>query len=170
MNEQDYRSEIDEFEARYQYDCTYLRELLSFSPDGYAKFAAFKPLATHQEKLKPESYWIAKLAAMQVEDCGECLQLNVRFALEQNVSRGIIEAVLQGGSGLSDELRDLYDFAVQVASSSEVETALAQRIQSRFDRGALLELGVCIATAKVFPTIKRAAGYANSCRLIDIEV
>jgi len=170
MSEQDYRSEIDEFETRYQYNCTYLRELLTFSPDGYAKFAAFQPLASHREKLEPETYWIAKLAAMQVEDCGECLQLNVRFALEHNVSQEIIEAVLQGGSGLSDELRDLYDFAVQVASSSEIETALTQRIQSRFDRGALLELGVCIATAKVFPTIKRAAGYANSCRLIEIEV
>ncbi|WP_339735977.1 carboxymuconolactone decarboxylase family protein [uncultured Gimesia sp.] len=170
MSEVDYRSEIDEFETRYQYDSTYLRELLVESPDGYAKFVAFKPLACHQEQLDPETYWIAKLAAMQVEDCGECLQLNVRFALESHVSREIIEAVLQGGDGLSEELRDLYDFAVQVASSSEIDSALERRIQSRFDRGALLELGICIATAKVFPTIKRAAGYANRCRLIEIQV
>ncbi|MCA9015808.1 MAG: carboxymuconolactone decarboxylase family protein [Planctomycetaceae bacterium] len=170
MSEAVYLKEIDEFETHYQYDSTYLRELLAFSPDAYEKFAAFKPLASHQEKLEPESYWIAKLAAMQVEDCGACLQLNVRFALENQVPREIIEAVLQGGEGLSDELRDLYDFAVQVASSRELDPALEQRIQSRFDRGALLELGIVIASAKVFPTIKRAAGYANSCRLIEIQL
>lgn len=170
MSEADYLKEIDEFETHYQYDSTYLRELLALSPDGYAKFAAFKPLACHQEQLDSESYWVAKLATMQVEDCGECLQLNVRFALESHVAREIIEAVLQGGDGLSEELRDLYDFAVQVASSRELDPALEQRIQSRFNRGALLELGIAIASAKVFPTIKRAAGYANSCRLIEIQV
>lgn len=170
MSQPDYRTELDEFEAHYQYDCTYLRELLAHSPTGYAQFAAFRPLASFREKLGPDVYWIAKLAAMQVEDCGECLQLNVRFALESHVAHEIIEAVLQGGDGLSDELRDLYDFSVQVASSRELDPALAQRIESRFDRGALLELGIAIATAKVFPTIKRAAGYANRCRLIEIEV
>ncbi|QDT40579.1 Carboxymuconolactone decarboxylase family protein [Gimesia alba] len=170
MSEVDDLKEIDEFETHYQYDGTYLRELLALSPDGYAKFAAFRPLAYYQGSLDKETFWIAKLATMQVEDCGECLQLNVRFALENGIAREIIEAVLQGGDGLSEELRDLYDFAVQVASSRDLDPALEERIQSRLSRTALLDLGVCIASAKVFPTIKRAAGYANSCRLIEIQV
>ncbi|MFK7777008.1 MAG: carboxymuconolactone decarboxylase family protein [Gimesia sp.] len=170
MSDRDYLTELNEFEAHYQYDTTYLRALLESSPHAYAKFADFRPLASHREKLEPETYWVAKLATMQVEDCGECLQLNVRMALENGISRQLIESVLQGGSGLSEELRDLYDYAVKVASATTVEQELEHRIQARFDRGSLLELGLCIASAKVFPTIKRALGSVKSCQRIEIEV
>ena len=170
MSERDYLNELNEFEAHYQYDTTYMRELLERSPLAYAKFADFMPLSSHREKLDPETYWIAKLAAMQVEDCGECLQLCVRMALENDVSRELIESVLQGGSGLSDEMRELYDFSVNVASATSVEQELEARIQARFDQASLLELGLCIATAKVYPTIKRASGFIKSCQLIEIKV
>ncbi|QDT99482.1 carboxymuconolactone decarboxylase family protein [Gimesia aquarii] len=170
MSERDYLNELAEFEAHYQYDTTYMRELLEHSPLAYAKFADFMPLASHRENLDPETYWIAKLAAMQVEDCGACLQLCVRMALENEVSRQLIESVLEGGSGLSDDARDLYDFSVNVASATSVEQALEDRIQARFDKASLLELGLCIASAKVFPTIKRALSYAKSCNLIEIKV
>lgn len=170
MNQTDYLQELDEFEARYQYDATYLRELLTLSPAGYEKFAAFRPLAYFQGTLDSETYWIAKLATMQVEDCGECLQLNVRFALENDIPRETIDAVLKGGDGLSEAQRDLYDFVVQVASSQAPEPMLEERMRSRMSRAALLDLGLCIASAKVFPTIKRAAGYANSCRLIEVQL
>ncbi|QDV48727.1 carboxymuconolactone decarboxylase family protein [Gimesia fumaroli] len=170
MNEPNYLQELNEFENRYQYDATYLRELLTLSPEGYAKFAAFRPLAYYQGALDSEAFWITKLATMQVEDCGECLQLNVRFALENGIAREIIDAVLKGGDGLSEAQRDLYDFAVQVASSQAIEPMLEERMRSRMSRAALLDLGLCIASAKVFPTIKRAAGYANSCRLIEIQL
>lgn len=170
MNEPKYLQELNEFETRYQYDATYLRELLTLSPEGYAKFAAFRPLACYQGSLDSETFWIAKLATMQVEDCGACLQLNVRFALENGIAREMIDAVLKGGDGLSEAQRDLYDFAVQVASSQALEPMLEERMRSRLSRAVLLDLGLCIASAKVFPTIKRAAGYANSCRLIEIQL
>jgi alkylhydroperoxidase family enzyme len=169
MNTRDFRKEIDEFEARYRYDSTYLRELLEHSPEGYAKFDNFMPLAGHREKLDPTAYWVAKLAAMQVEDCGDCLQLNVRMALENKVSKQVIESVLKGGKGLPEDLHDLYQFAVNVAAHNSTEIGLAERIETRFDKGALLELALCIATAKVFPTIKRTLGYTRSCSLVEIE-
>lgn len=170
MSTIDYLEELNEFEAHYQYDTTYLKELLESSPAGYTKFAAFRPLASHREKLDLETYWIAKLAAIQVEDCGECLQLNVRMARENNISTQLIESVLNGGDGLPNDLRDIYEFVVNVAAQITIDSDLEQRIHARLDKGALLELGLCIATAKVFPTIKRSIGYAKSCNLIKIEV
>jgi alkylhydroperoxidase/carboxymuconolactone decarboxylase family protein YurZ len=170
MNTRNYRKEIDEFEARYRYDSTYMRELLEYSPAGYAKFDNFMPLAGHREKLDPETYWVARLAAMQVEDCGDCLQLNVRMAIEDDVSRAVIESVLKGGKTLPDDLRDLYEFAVSVAAHNSTDNGVGGHIEARFDKGALLELALCIATAKVFPTIKRTLGYTRSCSLVEIEV
>jgi len=165
-----YRTEIDNFEAHYKYDSTYMRELLDHSPEGFAKFNSFMPLSSHIEKLKLEDYWVAKLAAMQVEDCGECLQLNVRMALEAGVPKTLVQAAIQGGRDLPDQLRDVYDYAKSVANHELVDNELMDRIEARFDKGALLEFGLCIATAKVFPTIKRALGYAKTCSLVEIEI
>lgn len=170
MNLTEYRQMIDDFESRYKYDSTYMRELLEHSPGGFTKFANFLPLSDHREKLSPEDYWVAKLAAMQVEDCGDCLQLNVRMALEAGVSRPVIEAIVNRGSVLPQNLMDIYDYAKSVAGHALIDSGLMDRIDARYDKGELLEFGLCIATAKVFPTIKRALGYVRSCSLVEIEV
>lgn len=170
MSTRNYLQEIDQFESHYQYDGTYMRELLEFTPEGFIKFDHFMPLASHQGTLDPETYWIAKLAAMQVEDCGDCLQLNIRMALENNVSKQVIESVLNGGNGLASDLRDLYDFATHVADHAVIENELMERINASFNKTARLEIALCIATAKVFPTIKRTLGYTKNCRLVEIKV
>jgi len=170
MNRTNYRKMIDDFENHYNYDSTYMRELLESSQEGFAKFNNFLPLSSHQEKLGAEDYWVAKLAAMQVEDCGECLQLNVRMALEGGLTKQLVEAVLSGGRTLPDTLKDVYDYAKHVASNDAIEYELLDRITTRYDKGTLLEFGLCIATAKVFPTVKRALGYTRSCKLVEIEV
>lgn len=170
MKDVDYRKQIDDFEAHYQYDSTYMRELLESSPDGYEKFNNAMPLIAHRELLDATSYWVAKLAAMKSEDCGVCLQLNVRMALEAGVEKNVVAAIVSGGKGLSDELRDIYDFAVGVAKNTLNDDGLLERIQSRFNKAQQLEFGLCIGAAKFFPTIKRAVGYTKSCSLVEISV
>jgi len=170
MSTTGYQKMIDDFENHYHYDCTYMREFLESSPEGYAKFNDFLPLTAHREKLNPEDYWITKLAAMQVEDCDDCLQLNVRMALEDNVSKQFIKTVLKNNCSLPDAQKDVYNYAKHVASNNDIDPDLVERIKSRYNKGDLLELGLCVATAKVFPTIKRALGYTKSCNLIEIKV
>lgn len=170
MNAAEARKQIDEFETHYRYDGTYMRDLLDHSPVGFAKFNDFLPLSNHHEKLSTDEYWVAKLAAMQIQDCGDCLQLNVRMALEAGVAKPIIEAAIKGGSTLPDTLRDIYHYAKYVASNSVADIEVMDRIASRYDKGAILELGLCVATGAVFPTIKRALGYTRSCRLVEITI
>lgn len=170
MDKTEALKQIDNFEAHYKYDSTFVRELLHHSPEGFVKYNNFLPLTGHREKLTPDEYWVAKLASMQVEDCGDCLQLNVRMAIEGGVSKSIIKAVLNSGRALPDTLKDVYDYAWHVASTDIVDPQLMERITKRYDKGSLLEFGLCIATAKVFPTIKRALGYTRSCNLVAVEV
>lgn len=170
MNTAEALQQIRDFETRYKYDATYMRDLLESSPAGFMKFQNFLPLSGHTEKLGAEDYWVAKLAAMQVEDCGECLQLNVRMALEAGVSRDLIAAAIGGGEALPANLKDVHLYARGVAGHEAVDDGLMDRIKARYSKGALLEFGLCIASAKVFPSIKRAVGYTKSCSLIKIEV
>ena len=170
MNELDYMNQIDDFDEHYQYDSTYMRELLETSPDGFEKFNNIMPLTGHRELLDLTSYWVAKLAAMKSEDCGDCLQLNVRMALESGLDKEIVAEVVKGGRNLSGEFKDVYDFAEGLACNTLTDDDLVQRIESRFDKGQLLEFGLCISTAVIFPIIKRAVGYTKSCSIVDITV
>ena len=44
MSTPDYLQEINDFGTHFQYDPTYMEELLKHSPEGFAKFSAFLPL------------------------------------------------------------------------------------------------------------------------------
>ena len=170
MDKKDYQKIIDEFEMHYDYDCSYMRELLETSLAGFEKFNHFLALSSHQEKLTNNEYWIAKLAAMQVEDCGECLQLNVKMALESGVDKSLLNAILNENINNIDLDKDIYDYSRCVAENGIVTDDLMQRMSEKYSKGALLEFGLCIATAKVFPTIKRALGYTKSCSMLALTV
>ncbi|GAB2892109.1 hypothetical protein ACCI51_02435 [Microbulbifer echini] len=169
MNEQQRLEEMDAFSQRYRYDMDYLREFLRSSPEGFEKFANFQPLSMHREFLPLEVFWVSKLAAMQVADCGACLQLNVRMALEADVEPHLVRACIQGGSNLPEPLKDIFDFATALASYKNIDPVLDQRIGTQLDQRQRIELGVSVATASVYPTIKRAMGHTQSCSLIEIE-
>ncbi|WP_299583811.1 hypothetical protein [uncultured Microbulbifer sp.] len=169
MNEQQRLEEMDAFSQKYRYDMDYLREFLRSSPEGFEKFANFQPLSMHREFLPLEVFWVSKLAAMQVADCGACLQLNVRMALEADVEPHLVRACIQGGSNLPEPLKDIFDFATALASYKNIDPVLDQRIGTQLDQRQRIELGVSVATASVYPTIKRAMGHTQSCSLIEIE-
>ncbi|MGL6162271.1 hypothetical protein [Microbulbifer sp.] len=169
MTTEEHLQNLESFSSHYRYNMNYLKEFLQSSPEGYQKFADFRPLSYHREFLSLEVYWVSKLAAMQVADCGECLQLNVRMALEAGIERPLVQACLQGGSRLPENLKDIFDFATAVASYRNIDPQLEERIDAQLDKSQRIELGVCVATASVYPTIKRAMGYTQSCSLVEIE-
>ncbi|WDE07197.1 hypothetical protein SG34_010040 [Thalassomonas viridans] len=170
MTHSEHLQNINEFESHYQYDSGYMRELLASSPQAYQHFADFLPMAHFRELLTPEDYWIAKIAVMQVADCGACLQLNIRMAQEQGVAGDLILALLNAGDSLTPGQRELRDYARQLVMPAGVEPALMQTMQARYSRGQLLEFGLCAASAMVFPTIKRAIAEIQSCVIPEIEV
>lgn len=170
MKFEEYMQEINNFEEHYNYDSTYMREMLESSLVGYSKFVNAIPLTSHREHLDLETFWVAKLASVKTEDCGECLQLNVNMAKEAGVSAEIIRGVIMQSERLSNDLKDVFDYAVGVSLNQLDNEELLSRIEMRFDKGQLIELGVCISTAKIFPVIKRSIGYAKSCALIELEM
>ncbi|BBM01255.1 hypothetical protein [Microbulbifer sp. GL-2] len=169
MNEQQRLQEMDAFSDKYRYDMDYLKEFLRSSPKGYEKFANFQPLSMHREFLPLDIFWVSKLAAMQVADCGACLQLNVRMALEADVDPTVVKACIQGGSNLPETLKDIFDFSTALASYKNIDPVLDERISVQLDTKQRIELGVSVATASVYPAIKRAMGHTQSCSLIEIE-
>lgn len=168
-NYQEQLQQLTEFENHYQYDAQYLKDMLELAPSGYEKFAGFQPMASHRDLLPVDAFWIAKIAGMQTEDCGGCLELNVKMAKEQGVSPDLLKAALKGGQALPEGLKLVHQYASQVAAQGSVDDELLDAITKEYTKGQLLEFGLAIAAAKVFPTIKRAVGMKEACALISVD-
>ncbi|MCK7598094.1 hypothetical protein M0G74_12500 [Microbulbifer sp. CAU 1566] len=163
------QQQLTAFGEHYRYDVGYLQEFLQVAPEGFEIFQGFQPLSTYRSKLPLDIYWVSRLAAMQVADCGECLQLSVRMALEAGVDKALVKSCIEGGSRLPENLKDIFDFATAVASYRVIDPQLDTRIDQQLDKAQRIELGICVATASVYPTIKRALGIAQRCSLMEIE-
>ena len=159
-----------DFDEKYSYDSSYLLELMEASPSGFEKYYGFLPLAHHQEKSSAEALFVANLVAMQEADCGACLQLVVRMAQEAGVSNHIIGETLSDGHLLSDDLKLVRSYARVVANAESLDPELLAAMREQFSDTAIAEIALRIASARVFPTIKRAFGRAKSCSMVPLEV
>lgn len=166
---QEQLQQLTNFENHYQYDAQYLKDMLTLAPSSYEKFAGFQPMAHHRDLLPLDAFWIAKIAGMQTEDCGGCLELNVKMAKEQGVASDLLKAALKGGQDLPADLNLVYRYARQVAAQGSVDEAILSDMENTYSQGQRLEFGLAIAAAKVFPTIKRAVGMKEACALISID-
>lgn len=162
--------QIATFEEHYQYDASYLRAILAASPEAMQAFDQFRAMGAFRKKLSPEAYFVVNIATMQTEDCGPCLQLVVKMALEAGVGAEVIRGVLDKDKDLPYELEVLRQFATGVASNNLIY-GLQETVRDLFGKEALAEIALCIAASRVYPSLKRALGYAGkSCESVQINV
>ena len=57
-----------------------------------------------------------------------------------------------------------------VVEATGDEAKLRESLREQYGDEALVELAMGIARARVFPTVKRALGYATSCALVEVRV
>lgn len=160
---------IDQFEKHYDYDCNYMRKMADASPKAFKTFVNFLPMGQVGSSLKPEVLWAAKIASMLTEDCGACVQLNIKMALEAGIDSKLVKTIVKSPSHLPDELKNIYDFAKAVASNTHEHSELQQQIEEYYTPEQVTELALSIASTKIYPTIKRALGDFQSCSLFEFE-
>lgn len=168
MRERIARYFIARFERRYQYDASYLRDLLRMSPAAFFQFLPMQKLSRHHETAPAEALYAAKIAGALHEDCGPCVQINVDMAREAGVDDAVIAAILANdepamGEAASCALR----FARAILRR---ETAEAERDVVRAawgDRG-VVDLVIAVQIARLPPMLKAGLGHARACARITI--
>jgi alkylhydroperoxidase family enzyme len=165
------KSKIRSTEKRLGVSMDYLRHMYEHAPDAFWKFSKMMPAAQHREKLPPAPYHVARLVATRHEDCGPCVQIVVNLAKEDGVEPAILQAALAGKvEDLPESLQDVYRFAESVVTADGDDGAYRERLRKVFGEEGLVELALAIATCRVFPTLKRALGHAQSCSVVRVEV
>jgi alkylhydroperoxidase family enzyme len=149
----------------------WMRHILRLSLSGFRKVVRFTPMADHRAAAPRDVWHVARIAAIRHEDCGPCLQIIVNEALHDGVSPTIVRAVLGNDAGALGPRLDLARrFAMAVAAHADEAEGLRQQLVVDVGEEALVDLALTIAGVRVYPTIKRALGYATSCRLVEIQV
>jgi hypothetical protein len=106
---------------------------------------------------------------MQHEDCGSCLQLNLKMAVEQGVARELLQTLLDAPEDLPETLQDVRQHTLSVVQGQVVDAECAERIKTALGRAAFAELALCIAGVRIYPTLKRALLKATTCAVPTLD-
>jgi hypothetical protein len=160
------RQNIQAFGQHYDYDVSYLEELMDASPGAFQAFEAAMGMGRYQKSAPDELLMIAKIAAMRLQDCGPCTLLGVKMAREKGLPEALIQAALHQGKGLTPDQRDIYDYARGVTANVDLDPDLLPRLHARLGCEVVAEIALNIVSTQLYPTLKRALGHAQSCALI----
>ena len=158
-------------EERLGESLDWMRHILRRSLAAFRKVVRFMPMADHRAGAPKDVWHVARIAAIRHEDCGPCLQIIVNEAVQDGVSPAIVRAALSNDAATLGPRLDLARrFAMAVAAHADETEDLRRQMAAEVGDDALVDLALTIAGVRVYPTIKRALGYATSCRLVEIRV
>ncbi len=162
-------SYIAKMERAFGYDGAYMHEILEASLPAFLKVALFQAMSSHRDGVPREAYFAAKLAGALSEDCGPCSQLVVDMALKDGVDAKIIASLVRGDveqAGADAALGFRYGMAV--ATNSRDAAILAEEAVRKYGKRGLVSLAFSVASARVYPTLKRGLGHGAACQKIVV--
>jgi len=142
----------------------WLHSIARHTPGVFWKLAGFAPLATHRKRVDNTLLHLTRLGAMQVYDCGSCLQIALDTAAREGLDGRTLRTALTQPLDLAFDERLALDFGAAIARNDTELAALVPEVRARLGEAALAELALCAATAAVLPTLKRGLGIATTCQ------
>jgi hypothetical protein len=137
----------------------------------FSKYLLALPLLSQWKYSPAEAISISRLIAVQNEDCGSCVQIEINMAKRRNVNRELIQCVLQKKyEKLDGKHQHVARFTEAVINRTGFEKEMGDRVKDAFGEKAFLEISLSIATSRFYPTIKRALGYSTECKIENFRV
>ena len=164
------RALVSGFGKRYDYDVSYMRELIDTDPAAFMAFSNVQGLGGYR-KAPPQALIAARLVATLAEDCGPCTQIVVSMGEEQGIDPAVLKAILTGDeAAMGPDAALAWRFArASLARDMEAADPLRDEIVRRWGRKALAALALGIASARVFPTVKYALGHGKTCSKVQVR-
>ena len=163
------RRKIAAFEHTWNYDASYMREVLDADPRALITFGKVVGLGQYRKDVPLAPHYAAGIVAVMAEDCGPCTQLAINMAEREGVNPDILRAIVA---------RDLtampYDIALAVRFTEaslrrapEVDD-LRDEVVRKWGKRGLISLAFAMVAARLYPTLKYALGHGKSCTRLRI--
>jgi len=96
---------IAAFERRWNYDASYVHEIIEASPRAAWMFSRAAAIGKYRKDVPVAAWAAAAITAVRHEDCGPCTQLGVSMAEQAGVDVKVLRAVLtEDPAAMPDEV------------------------------------------------------------------
>lgn len=163
------RSKLKAFERRYDYDVSYMDEVLEADPGALVAIARVQRMSRYRKGVPVAPWYAAKIVGAMAEDCGPCTQLVVRMAEEAGVPEATLRATIAGDdAALEPDVRLAVRFARASLARDVAADPLREQILARWGLTGLTSLAFALASARVYPTLKYALGHGRACTRVVV--
>jgi hypothetical protein len=161
---------LRKFEVAFGYDASYLHDVVDASIPALFKFLSFGRMSQHCEGVPKEAWFAAKIAATLSEDCGPCTQLLVDQAIRSGVEPRALSSLLRGEIVERDSDAAFgFRYGRAVARNAPDCVVLSEEAKRRYGERGVVALAFGVATARVYPALKRGLAHGAVCRSIRID-
>jgi hypothetical protein len=158
------RRGIKAFERQWNYDASYVHELIETDPRAAWMFQRAVGLGRYRRDVPADALFAAGITAARHEDCGPCAQLGVTMAERAGIDPKVIRAVLTETPLLMPpDVALAWRFTRATLDHDPSADQYRDEIIRRWGPRAVVSLAFAIVTARLYPTVKYAMGHGKAC-------
>jgi hypothetical protein len=158
------RKGLAAFERKWQYDASYMHELIDADPVAAWKFSRAAAIGTYRKDVPLAAWTAAAVTAVRHEDCGPCTQLGVTMAEKSGVDPKVLRAILaEDAAAMSDDVALAWRFTRAALDHDTIVDEYRQEIVRRWGPRAAISLAFAMVASRTYPTVKYAMGHGQTC-------
>jgi hypothetical protein len=160
---------IDKFERTWNYDASYMREVLDADPRALMAFGKASGIGSCRKDVPPAAYCAAGIVGTMSEDCGPCTQLVIDMAQREGVDPAVLRAVVARDlSAMPFDVALAFRFAEASLQHLPEADDLRDEVVRRWGKRALISLSFALVAARMYPTLKYALGHGRACTRVTV--
>jgi hypothetical protein len=164
-----FRRQIAAFERTWNYDASYVHEMIDTDPRAFMVFGKVMGLGRYRRDIPAAAHHAAGIVSVMAEDCGPCTQLAINMAERDGIDPAILRAVVaRDFAALPYEVALAARFAQKTLAHAPEADDLREEIVRMWGKRALISLAFAIMSARLFPTLKYALGHGHACTRLTI--
>jgi hypothetical protein len=163
------RRALKRFERDWDYDASYMHDIIDASPRAAWLFSRVTSLGRFRRDLPIDAWCAAGITAVRHEDCGPCTQLAVTMAERAGVDSAVLRAVLADApDAMPAHVALAWNFTRATLAHDAAADEYRDAIVKRWGPRALVSLAFAITTARIYPTVKYALGHGKACTRVVV--
>jgi hypothetical protein len=163
------RRQIAAFERTWNYDASYIREMIDADPRAMMVFGKVQGLSQYRKDVPLAAYCAAGLVAVMAEDCGPCTQLGIDMAQREGVDAAILRAIVaRDYAAMPEEVALAVRFTEATLRHAPEADDLREEVLRRWGKRGLISLAFSMLSARVYPTLKYDLGHGRACTRLVI--
>jgi len=161
--------QIAAFERTWNYDASYLHDLVDADPRAMLAFGKLQALGRYRGGVPITAHIAAGLVAVMAEDCGPCTQLGIIMAEREGVDPAVLRAIVKRDFvAMPAEAVLAVRFAEATLRHAREADELREEVVLQFGRRGLVALSFAMLAARMYPTLKYALGHGRACTRLAI--